>query len=117
MVPSLTNTLLELVERTISWTERRLLIVTKGAKQHFLASMIVALVRARLWPEQADAVKQKIIEHIGTLATSLMTRHEALTEHLDHPGRNNDDTAMVMKVSGVVSDESVSRSLRSLLSK
>ena len=128
MVPSITDALLELIEKTMTWMERRLLIVTKGAKQHFFTSIILALVKARLWPDQAELLKQKLIEHISILAAAMLKRHQALTAgSRSYPGDDDsdnnlninlhiNDNSAVMKVSGVISGDNVSGFLFSVLS-
>lgn len=127
MVPSITDALLELIEKTMTWMERRLLIVTKGAKQHFFTSIILALVKARLWPDQAELLKQKLIEHISILAAAMLKRHQTLTAgSRSYPGDddsdnnlninlNINDNSAVMKVSGVISGDNVSGFLFSVL--
>lgn len=44
-------------------------------------STILALVKARLWPEQANVFKQQVIERVLTFAQTLYTRH-ASCHHL-----------------------------------
>jgi hypothetical protein len=64
------------------------LLVTKGAKDYFFLSTIVALVKARLWPAQAIAYKQQVVERIIAFAQALFSRHTGC-EHLGPHGMGN----------------------------
>jgi hypothetical protein len=64
VVPAFTESLLDLVEKTISCMEARLLLVIKGAKQFFFLYMIFALVKAELYPDQAEEIKSLILDRI-----------------------------------------------------
>lgn len=68
VIPEFTESLFHLVERAISCLEDRLLWVIKGAKQFIFLYMIFALVKAELYPDQADEIKIKIADRI--LATT-----------------------------------------------
>ncbi|QGA19506.1 hypothetical protein EYB26_007195 [Talaromyces marneffei] len=64
VLPAFTESLLDLVEKTISCMEARLLLVIKGAKQFFFLYMIFALVKAELYPDQAEEIKRLILDRI-----------------------------------------------------
>jgi hypothetical protein len=55
--------------------ESKLLLVVKGAKQFFFLNMVLALVKAELYPDQAELMKQTIIDRIGHVAYSLLMRN------------------------------------------
>ncbi|OKL61845.1 hypothetical protein UA08_02858 [Talaromyces atroroseus] len=66
MIPEITDSLLDLVERTITALESRLLLVIKSAKQFFFLYMIFALVKSELYPDQAEEVRSVILDRICT---------------------------------------------------
>lgn len=47
-------------------------------------SAILAMVRTKLWPEQAAVFKQQVVDRILALAQALFRRH-ACCSHLDDP--------------------------------
>jgi hypothetical protein len=56
--------------------------MTKGAKDYYFLSTIVALVKSRLWPAQAAMYKQQVVERVLSFAQILFSRHM----HCDHLG-------------------------------
>lgn len=78
ILPAFTESLLDLVEKTISCMEARLLLVIKGAKQFFFLYMIFALVKAELHPDQADEIKRHILDRILTVTYRILQGSEAL---------------------------------------
>lgn len=58
--------------------------MTKGAKDYYFLSTIVALVKSRLWPTQANMYKQQVVERVLSFAQILFTRHM----NCDHLGDN-----------------------------
>lgn len=75
VLPVFTESLLDLVEKTLACMENKLLLIVKGAKQFFFLHMILALVKAKLWPDQAEALKKGAIDRIGVIAYSLLAHH------------------------------------------
>ncbi|EED15333.1 C6 transcription factor, putative [Talaromyces stipitatus ATCC 10500] len=72
VLPAFTESLLDLVEKTISCMEARLLLVIKGAKQFFFLYMIFALVKAELYPDQAEEIKRLIVDRILTVTYRIL---------------------------------------------
>jgi hypothetical protein len=68
--------------------EERSLLVTKGAKDYYFLSTIVALVKARLWPAQATVYKQQVVERVLSFAQILFSRHMNC-DHLGDKGVGN----------------------------
>jgi hypothetical protein len=93
-LPGLPESLLTLVETALVSLEARSLLVTKGAKDYFFFSTIVALVKARLWPAQAIMYKQQVVERVLSFTQTLFSRH-ASCEHLGAPGMGNFKTNQV----------------------
>ena len=62
--------------------------MTKGAKDYFFLSTIVALVKARIWPAQAIVYKQQVVERILAFAQALFSRHTGC-KHLGPHGMGN----------------------------
>ncbi|CAG8025251.1 unnamed protein product [Penicillium salamii] len=87
-LPGLPESLISLVETALISLEERSLLVTKGAKDYFFLSTIVALVKARLWPAQAIVYKQQVVERILAFAQALFSRHTGC-EHLGPHGMGN----------------------------
>ncbi|CAG7925158.1 unnamed protein product [Penicillium olsonii] len=87
-LPGLPESLISLVETALISLEERSLLVTKGAKDYFFLSTIVALVKARIWPAQAIVYKQQVVERILSFAQALFSRHTGC-EHLGPPGMGN----------------------------
>ncbi|KAL1981751.1 hypothetical protein VTN96DRAFT_2178 [Rasamsonia emersonii] len=75
VLPGITESLLDLVEKTLACMETKLLLIVKGAKQFFFLHMILALVKAKLWPDQAESLKKGAIDRIGVIAYSLLAHH------------------------------------------
>jgi Fungal specific transcription factor domain/Fungal Zn(2)-Cys(6) binuclear cluster domain len=64
VIPAITDSLLDLVDRIILTLETRLVLVIKSAKQFFFLYMIFALVKSALYPEQADEIRSVILDRI-----------------------------------------------------
>lgn len=77
--------MISLVETALISLEEKSLLVTKGAKDYFFLSTIVALVKAHQWPTQAIVYRQQVVERILAFAQALFSRH-AGCEHLGPPG-------------------------------
>ncbi|KAJ5885243.1 hypothetical protein N7495_009753 [Penicillium taxi] len=77
----LPNSLMSLVEVALLSLEDRFLLVMKGAKDYFFLSTIQALVKAKLWPDQAKMHKLQVVERVLSFAQTLFSRH-ATCEHL-----------------------------------
>lgn len=77
--------------------EARLLLVVKGAKEYFFMSTILALVKAKLWPAQANLYKQEVIDRVIMFAQTLLTRH-ANCAHLGQFGMGFFQTNQVSKL-------------------
>jgi hypothetical protein len=84
-IPGIPESLLSLVETALGALEERSLLSTKGAKDYYFLSTIVALVKARLWPDQATMYKQQVVERILSFAQVLFSRH-ANCDHLGEQG-------------------------------
>ncbi|KAJ5334595.1 hypothetical protein N7541_004437 [Penicillium brevicompactum] len=84
-IPGLNESMISLVETALISLEEKSLLVTKGAKDYFFLSTIVALVKAHQWPTQAIVYKQQVVERILAFAQALFSRH-AGCEHLGPPG-------------------------------
>ncbi|KAJ5780576.1 hypothetical protein N7457_005736 [Penicillium paradoxum] len=87
-IPGIPESLLSLVETTLIALEERSLQLTKGAKDYYFLSTIVALVKARLWPTQALMYKQQVVERVLSFAQVLFSRHTNC-DHLGDKGLGN----------------------------
>ncbi|PLB52775.1 putative C6 transcription factor [Aspergillus steynii IBT 23096] len=94
MLPGMPESLISLVETILICLEARLLLVVKGAKEYFFMSTIVALVKATLWPGQANMYKQEVVERVIFFAQTLFTRH-ANCAHLGDWGMGSFKTNQV----------------------
>ncbi|CAG7992193.1 unnamed protein product [Penicillium nalgiovense] len=81
-IPGIPESLISLVETALIALEERSLLMTKGAKDYYFLSTIVALVKSRLWPAQATMYKQQVVERVLSFAQILFSRHM----HCDHLG-------------------------------
>ncbi|RAL12343.1 putative C6 transcription factor [Aspergillus homomorphus CBS 101889] len=93
-LPGLPESLISLVETTLTCLESRLLLVVKGAKEYFFMSTILALVKATLWPSQSHIYKQEVVERVILFAQTLFTRH-ANCAHLGDWGMGSFKTNQV----------------------
>ncbi|KAL3463014.1 hypothetical protein BJX64DRAFT_132050 [Aspergillus heterothallicus] len=84
-LPGLPESLISLVEVALTCLEARLLQVIKGAKEYFFMSTILALVKTKLWPTQATAYKQEVVERVILFAQTLFSQHANCT-HLGDLG-------------------------------
>lgn len=80
------------METSLISLEQRSLLITKGAKDYFFLSTIVALVKARLWPTQETLYRQQVTERILAFAQTLFSRHTGC-EHLGPQGMGNFKTS------------------------
>ncbi|KAL3453445.1 putative C6 transcription factor [Aspergillus insuetus] len=87
-LPGLPESLVSLVEVALTCLEARLLQVIKGAKEYFFMSTILALVKVKLWPTQATAYKQEVVERVILFAQTLFSQH-ANCSHLGELGMGN----------------------------
>ncbi|KAJ5469678.1 hypothetical protein N7539_009296 [Penicillium diatomitis] len=84
-LPGLSESLVLLAETALVALEDRFWLVLKGAKDYFFLSTLVALAKAKQWPDQADMYKHQVVERILLFAQALFSRH-AGCEHLGKPG-------------------------------
>ncbi|KAF7515944.1 hypothetical protein PCG10_002670 [Penicillium crustosum] len=87
-IPGIPESLLSLVETALIALEERSILMTKGAKDYYFLSTIVALVKSRLWPTQASMYKQQVVERVLSFAQILFTRHMNC-DHLGDKGMGN----------------------------
>ncbi|KAL4936385.1 hypothetical protein BDV06DRAFT_93831 [Aspergillus oleicola] len=99
-LPGLPESLISLVEVALACMENRLLLVIKGAKEYFFMSTILALVKAKLWPVQANVYKQEVVERVILFAQTLFTRH-ANCAHLGELGMGSFKTNQVPGLNGL----------------
>ncbi|KAJ5520231.1 hypothetical protein N7463_000684 [Penicillium fimorum] len=87
-IPGVPESLLSLVETALIALEERSLLMTKGAKDYYFLSTIVALVKSRLWPAQESMYKQQVVERVLSFAQILFSRHMNC-DHLGDKGMGN----------------------------
>jgi hypothetical protein len=87
-IPGIPESLLSLVETALITLEERSILMIKGAKDYYFLSTIVALVKSRLWPTQANIYKQQVVERVLSFAQILFTRHMNC-DHLGDKGMGN----------------------------
>ncbi|KAL2865875.1 putative C6 transcription factor [Aspergillus lucknowensis] len=97
-LPGLPESLISLVEVALTCLETRLRQVIKGAKEYFFMSTILALVKTKLWPTQATAYKQEVVERVILFAQTLFSQH-ANCSHLGGLGMGNFKTNQVCRAS------------------
>ncbi|KAF4211167.1 hypothetical protein CNMCM8980_002617 [Aspergillus fumigatiaffinis] len=85
-LPGLPESLVSLLEMVLASVETRLLLVVKGAKEYFFMSTLLALVKAKLWPAQANVYKQEVVDRVIYFAQTLFSRH-ANCAHLGDRGQ------------------------------
>ncbi|KKK13132.1 hypothetical protein P175DRAFT_0512207 [Aspergillus ochraceoroseus IBT 24754] len=93
-LPGLPESLISLVEVALTCFEARQLLVIKGAKEYFFMSTILALVKSKLWPNQAAVYKQEVVERVISFAQTLFTRHSSCA-HLGEWGMGSFKTNQV----------------------
>ncbi|OJJ48670.1 hypothetical protein ASPZODRAFT_93608 [Penicilliopsis zonata CBS 506.65] len=81
-LPGFAENLVLLVEAAIAALETRAFCVVKGAKDYFFMSTLLALVKTRLWEDQAGLFKQEVVDRILAFTPTLYARH-ANCSHLD----------------------------------
>jgi hypothetical protein len=74
MIPGITDSLLDLIDRTMSCLENRQVMIVKGLKQFFFLSMVLTAVKAQLFPHQAEMQKQLAIERMTVLGQAMIMR-------------------------------------------
>ncbi|KAL2835034.1 hypothetical protein BDW59DRAFT_155858 [Aspergillus cavernicola] len=99
-LPGLPESLISLVEVALTCLESRLLLVVKGAKEYFFMSTILALVKSKLWPAQASAYKQEVVERVIRFAQTLFTMHSECN-HLGNRGMGNFKTNQILGLDGL----------------
>lgn len=80
-LPGFAESLLSLVDAVLLSLEGRLLLVSKGAKEYFYTSTILAMAKTKLWPDQAAIYRQQVVDRLLALAQALFQRH-ACCSHL-----------------------------------
>lgn len=94
-LPGLSESLVSLLEMVLASVETRLLLVIKGAKEYFFMSTLLALVKAKLWPAQANIYKKEVVDRVIYFAQTLFSRHASCT-HLGDRGLGCFGTDQVM---------------------
>lgn len=74
IVPAITSSLLELVDKTLDAFESKARVVIKGAKYFFFTNMIRALVKSKLWPNETELYKKQAVDRIATFAYNIISR-------------------------------------------
>ncbi|KAH8693920.1 putative C6 transcription factor [Talaromyces proteolyticus] len=74
VLPVITDSLVDLVEKSIICLENKLMVMAKGAKQFFILNLLFSLVKAELYPDQAELFKKLTIERISAVAQNLIMR-------------------------------------------
>lgn len=78
-----------MVEKTLKALEDKILVVAKGAKHYFFLTMIYALVKSKLRPEQADLYKKETGDRITSLAFRLLCRDTDASDPRNAAANNN----------------------------
>jgi hypothetical protein len=74
VAPEFTDSLLSLVEITLSCMETKAIVCVKGAKQCLFLNFILALVKSKIWPVKVAIYKRETIERIAKLAYTLLKK-------------------------------------------
>ncbi|QKX62925.1 uncharacterized protein TRUGW13939_10093 [Talaromyces rugulosus] len=86
MVPGITDSLLDLIDRIMFCIENRQPMIIKGLKQFFILNMVLSAVKAQLFPHQAEMHKQLAIDRMTALGQKMIARDiEGNTDGVDLP--------------------------------
>ncbi|KAI9727840.1 MAG: hypothetical protein M1834_007886 [Cirrosporium novae-zelandiae] len=88
ILPEYIETLLRLVEKVLFMIETRIAAVGKGLKEFWFLSMIIALVKSRLWPEGSERYKAEGLDRGAKIAYNLLSWQQ----HYHHTTESETDT-------------------------
>ncbi|EEH16928.1 hypothetical protein PABG_07015 [Paracoccidioides brasiliensis Pb03] len=97
-IPSITDILISLVQKTLSWLEEKFLVLEKGMREYYFLCISITLVKTKLWPESAAAFQQQAIDRLSNLSYNLHSRQVGDEDNASEPSR-----AQNPSVPGVVS--------------
>ncbi|KKZ65447.1 hypothetical protein EMCG_08720 [[Emmonsia] crescens] len=75
VIPSITDILISLVQKTLSWLEEKFLVLEKGMREYYSLCVSITLVKTKLWPESASTFQQQAADRLRILSYNLFSRY------------------------------------------
>ncbi|KAK2794213.1 hypothetical protein FQN51_000914 [Onygenales sp. PD_10] len=74
VIPSITDILISLVQKTLTWLEEKFVVLEKGMREYAVLCASIGLVKTKLWPESAIAFRQQVIDRVSAAAYNILAR-------------------------------------------
>ncbi|OJD13635.1 hypothetical protein AJ78_05916 [Emergomyces pasteurianus Ep9510] len=75
VIPSITDILISLLQKTLSWLEEKFLVLEKGMREYYFLCVSITLVKTKLWPESASTFQQQAADRLRILSYNLFSRY------------------------------------------
>ncbi|EDN05165.1 predicted protein [Histoplasma mississippiense (nom. inval.)] len=75
VIPSITDILISLVQKTLSWLEEKFLVLEKGMREYYFLCVSITLVKTKLWPESASTFQQQAADRLRIMSYNLFAKY------------------------------------------
>ena len=76
--PLVSKCLVATVEKVLQVLEKRINVALNGLNEYYILSMIIGLLKSRLWPESRSISDQEAADRVISICTSLQMRQAAI---------------------------------------
>lgn len=74
----ISNCLVATVEKALQVLEKRIIVTLKGLNEYYILSMIIGLLKSRLWPESHLISDQEAADRVVSVCTAFQMRQAAI---------------------------------------
>jgi hypothetical protein len=78
ILPQISTFLVTTVEQVLPILEKRLDLTFHGLNEYYLLSMVIGLVKSKLWPESCATSDKEAADRVIRICTILQTRRAAI---------------------------------------
>lgn len=84
-----------MAERVLPMIEGRISILAKGLNEYYVLTMVLGLVKSRLWPERSSSFGTEAVERITKVMITLRSMRTAFLGNTDISAQSNSDDVLV----------------------
>ncbi|QSS60956.1 C6 transcription factor [Histoplasma capsulatum] len=100
VIPSITDILISLVQKTLSWLEEKFLVLEKGMREYYFLCVSITLVKTKLWPESASTFQQQAADRLRIMSYNLFAKYLGENAGIHEESRTHDSQQPSLVVHG-----------------
>ncbi|PGH16585.1 hypothetical protein AJ79_01691 [Helicocarpus griseus UAMH5409] len=75
VIPSITDILISLVQKTLVWLEDKFVVLEKGMREYYFLCVSITFVKTRLWPGNTTTYMQQAADRLSALCYKLFSKY------------------------------------------